>query len=107
MSTAAQEAIWLQQLTSDLMNESIQEMMIHEDNQSTICLEKNQQVHGRTKHIVIKYHFIHDLVEVGRIKVEYCASENMIANILIKGLHINRFDMFQQLSGIVEGTCTD
>ena len=69
LSTAAQEAIWLQQLTSDLMNKSIQEMIIYEDNQSTICLAKNQQVHGRTKHIDIKYHFVRNLVEAGRIKV--------------------------------------
>ena len=40
LSTAAQEAIWLQQLTSDLMNKSSQEMIIYEDNQSTICLAK-------------------------------------------------------------------
>ena len=68
LSTAIQEAIWLQQLMSDL-NKSIQEMIIYEDNQSTICLVKNQQVHGRTKHIDIKYHFVQDLVEAGRIKV--------------------------------------
>ena len=107
MSTAAQEAIWLQQLTSDLMNKSIQEMIIYEDNQTTICLAKNQQVHGRTKHIDIKYHFVRDLVEAGRIKVEYCASENMIADILTKGLRINRFEMLRQLAGIAESTCTD
>ena len=107
LSTAAQEAIWLQQLTSDLMNKSSQEMIIYEDNQSTICLAKNQQIHGRTKHIDIKYHFVCDLVEAGRIKVEYCASENMIADILTKGLRINRFEMLQQLAGIAESTCTD
>ena len=107
LSTAAQEAIWLQQLMSDLMNKSIQEMIIYEDNQSTICLAKNQQVHGRTKHIDIKYHFVRDLVEAGRIKVEYCASENMIADILTKGLRINRFEMLRQLAGIAESVCTD
>jgi hypothetical protein len=50
LSTAAQEAVWLQQLVSDLINESIQETTILEDNQSAIYLAKNQQVHGRTKH---------------------------------------------------------
>ena len=108
LSTAAQEAIWLQQLMSDLMNKSSQEMIIYEDNQSTICLVKNQQIHGRTKHIDIKYHFVCDLVEAGRIKVKgYCASENMIADILTKGLRINRFEMLRQLAGIAESICTD
>ena len=50
LSAAAQEAIWLQQLISDL--ENIQETIIL---QSAICLAKYQQVHGKTKkHIEIK-----------------------------------------------------
>ena len=89
------------------MNKNIQEIIILEDNQSMICLTKNQQVHGRTKHIVIKFHFVHDLIEVGRIRMVYCASENMIADILTKGLHINQFEMLQKLAGIAEGTCID
>jgi len=63
LSTASQEAIWLQQLMSDLIRKTIQKMMIFEDNQSAICLSKNQAVHGRMKHIDIKYHLIRDLVE--------------------------------------------
>ena len=42
LSSAAQEAIWLQQLMSDLLNKRVQEATILEDNQSTICLAKNQ-----------------------------------------------------------------
>ena len=41
------------------------------------------------------------------IKVEYCASENMLADIFTKGLSINWFEMLRQLAGIAEGTCTD
>ena len=93
---------------SDLINKNIQEMITHEDNQSTLCLAKtNQQFHGRTKHIDIKYHFVHDLVEAGRNEVMYCASENMTADILTKGLRINQFEMLQQLAGITKGTCTE
>ena len=68
---------------------------------------KNQQIHGRTKHINIKYHSVCDLVEAGKIKVKYCASENMIADILTKALCIKRFEMLRQLAGIAKSTCTD
>ena len=78
LSAAAQEAVWLQQLSSDLLNRNIRETTIFEDNQSAICLAKSQQVHRRTKHIEIKYHFIRDLAEAGRIKLTYCAPEDMI-----------------------------
>ena len=69
LSSASQEAIWLQQLVSNLLNKRVQETTILEDNQSTICLAKNQQVHGRTKYVDIKYHFIRDLVEAEQIKL--------------------------------------
>ena len=46
LSAAVQEAVWLQQLMSDLLNKSIHETTILEDNQSTICLAKNQHTHG-------------------------------------------------------------
>ena len=71
----------------DLLNESIRETMILEDKQSAICLAKNQSIHGRTKHIDIKYHFIRDAVEAGKIKLVYCALEDMIADMLTKELY--------------------
>ena len=102
LSAAAQEAMWLQQLASDLLNKNIRETTILEDNQSAICLAKNQQVHGRTKHIDIKYHFIHDLVEAGRIKLTYCASEDMVADMFTKVLHIKQFEKLRLQAGIAE-----
>ena len=94
--------LWLQQLASDLLNKSIRETTILEDNQSTICRAKKQQIHGRTKHIDIKYHFVCDLVEAGRIKLTYCASEDMVADMLTKGLPIKQFEKLRRLAGIAE-----
>ena len=104
LSAAAQEAMWLQLLTSDLLNKSVRETTILEDNQSAICLAKSQQVHRRTKHIDIKYHFIRDLVEAGRIKLTYCASEDMVADMFTKGPTIKQFEKLRLLAGIAEFT---
>ena len=68
LSTASQEAIWLHQLLSDLSGKVVETMTIFEDNQSTICLARNQSVHGRIKHIDIKYHFIRDFVEGEKVE---------------------------------------
>ena len=78
------------------------ETTILEDNQSAICLAKNQSIHGRTKHIDIKYHFIRDAVEAGKIKLVYCASEDMIADMLTKGLSIRQFEKLRKLAGVSE-----
>ena len=105
LSAAAQEATWLQQLTSDLLNINVRETTILEDNQSAISLVKNQQVHGRTKHIDIKHHYICDIVETGRIKLIYCASEDMVADMLTKGLPIRKFGKLRGLAGVGELDC--
>jgi len=77
---------------SDLPGKVVETMTIFEDNQSTIfCLAKHQAVQGRTKHIDIKYHFICDLVEAGRVELSYCATENMVADMLTKGVSIKQF----------------
>ena len=105
LSTASQEAIWLQRLMNDLSKKFIQETVIYEDNQSTICLAKNPAVHGRTKHIDIKYHFIRDLVEAGKIKLIYCATENIVADIFTKGISISQFEKLRHLIGLAK--CLD
>ena len=92
MCAASQKAVWLQNLIGDLLNKIVLETIIFEDNQSTICLTKHQQTHGRSKHINIKYHFIRELVESGKIKLVYCAAEDMLADMLAKGLYIRQFE---------------
>ena len=89
-------------IIGDLLNRDILETTLYEDNQSAICLAKNRQVHGKTKHVEIKYHFIRDLVEAGRIKLTYCPSEDMVADMLTKGLHTQQFEKLRCLAGVVE-----
>ena len=36
--------------------------VIYADNQGTIALSKNPRSHSRTKHIDIKYHYVHEAV---------------------------------------------
>ncbi len=55
LSAAAQEAMWLKQLMSELTTSNDQPITIFEDNQSAIAMTHNPQFHGRAKHIGIKY----------------------------------------------------
>ncbi len=104
LSAAAQEAVWLQRLSSDISGENSREIMILEDNQSAICLAKNQRAHGRTKHIDIKYHFVRDMVDSGKIKLKYCRSEDMVADVFTKSLRVNQFEKLRELTGVQELT---
>ena len=50
--------------SKDLQNGPTGPTVIHEDNQSAICMAENPPppFHGRTKHIEIKYHFVREKV---------------------------------------------
>jgi hypothetical protein len=59
-------------------------MKVFSDSKSTIALTKNPVFHGRSKHIDIKLHYIRDLIKDIEIVVEYCTSEDQIADIFTK-----------------------
>ena len=91
LASAVQEAIWMRQLTDELGNGPTEATTIFEDNQSAICMAKNPQFHGGAKHIGIKYHFIREQISSGTVKLEYCPTKEMIADMLTKGLHRDQF----------------
>ena len=89
LSLAIQEGKWIHRLLCEILkaaNESGPELVILEDNQSCIKMTKNPVNHGRAKHIDIKYHHIRDEVKRGEVKLEYCETSAMLADIMTKGL---------------------
>ena len=101
LSSATQEAMWLRQLLSSLKDFPLSEpTIIYEDNQSTICMAKNNQSHGRSKPVDIKFHFVREQVEQQTIKVTYCKSEEMNADIFTKGILNNQFKRLRTKLGM-------
>ena len=56
------------------------------DNSSTISVSKDPVLHGRTKHIRLRYHFLRELVNEGIVHVEYCRTNEQKADIFTKPL---------------------
>ena len=102
LSQAAQEAVWLRSLYVNLKLEMTAPTVVYEDNQSAICIAKNPQSHGRSKHIDIKYHFIREQVQQKTIEVKYCKTEDMIADLLTKGLGKEKFEKLRSMTGLTE-----
>ena len=102
LSGAVQEAMWLRQLVSELMNGGMptKATVIHEDNQSTISLAKNPQFHGRAKHIDIQHHFVREKVNDGTIELIYCSAEAMVADVLTKGLSSVKFETLRMMASV-------
>ena len=63
-------------------------------------MTKNPVNHGRAKHIDIKYHHIRDEVKRGEVKLEYCETAVMLADIMTKGLHGPRHKVLTTALGI-------
>ena len=74
--------------------------MIKEDNQGTIALSRNPKYHPRTKHIDIKYHFIRDKVAKKELILDYCPTEQMLADLLTKPLGKTLFQRLRGLMGV-------
>ena len=61
------------------------------DNQGAITLSKDNKLHQRTKHIDIHYHFIHEAVEDGQIKMNYIPTDQNPTDIFTKPLSKMKF----------------
>ena len=68
---------------------------IFEDNQGAIQLTRNPKFHNRTKHIDICYHFVRGKVASEEICVAYCPTQDMLADIMTKGLTRVTFEKFR------------
>jgi hypothetical protein len=100
LASAAQEAVWIQQLVGEIQDKPAKSITIYEDNQSSIQMAKNPQFHGRAKHIGIKYHFIREQTEKGTVTLEHCPTDNMVADMLTKGLSRVKFTKLIIMGGV-------
>ena len=101
LSSAVQECVWMRRLLAELGNPSGGPTTILEDNQSSIAMARNPQFHGRAKHIDIKHHFVRERVSDGLIELKYCPTNEMVADILMKGLAQQQFSFLREKTGIV------
>ena len=65
-------------------------------------MSEDPQAHGKSKHIDIKYHYIREQVSKKKIEVKYCQTENMVADMLTKGLGKQKFERLKKLAGLSE-----
>lgn len=70
------------------------------DNSSTIKLSKNPILHGRTKHIDIKFHFLRDLVKEGVVELIHCGTSEQMADIMTKPLKLESFLKLRNMLGV-------
>ena len=98
-TTCACQAIWLRKILTELQVKQEGAITIFCDNSSAIKLSKNPVLHGRSKHIDVKYYFLRDLCNEGTIELEYCRSEEQLADIFTKPLKPLPFSKSEKIDG--------
>ena len=83
---AAKEAIQLHKLLGKVLPDFTAPTPFYCDNQAAIKLATDDNYHVRTKHIDVRYHFIRQTAASGVIKLLYCHTEDIIADLLTKAL---------------------
>ncbi|POM69487.1 Retrotransposon Polyprotein [Phytophthora palmivora] len=82
---------WLAKGLKELGFATTQPNLIHEDNQSCIKICYNPELHGRSKHIDVRYCFVEEKVERHEVSVAYCNTKCMVADTFTKALDKHQF----------------
>ena len=99
-ASCACQSIWMRRILDVLGLEQSKCTDIFCDNSSTIKLSKNPVMHGRSKHIDVRFHFLRDLTMDGIVKLEYCGSKDQLADIMTKPLTLEVFTRLRELLGV-------
>jgi hypothetical protein len=95
MATGTQSLLWATQLLQELLSVvspsggalPLPIPVLRSDNRSAIALgQQDEAPHKRSKHIDIRHHFVREQIEAGKMRVEWVASQEQVADILTKAL---------------------
>ena len=100
-TTAVCQGVWLARLLAELRGEQTNTFQLMMDNQSAIMLSKNPVFHDRSKHIDVRYHYIRECVEEGRVQIESVVTQEQLADILTKPLGRDQFVQLRSRIGLV------
>jgi hypothetical protein len=94
------QGIWLKRILECIGLKQNKCLPVFCDNSSTIKLSKNPVLHGRSKHIDIRFHFLRNLSCDGTIKLVHCASQDQLADIMTKTLKLDVFERLRSRLGV-------
>ena len=101
----AKEALWLHSFLQELRSTPDDPLILNCNNQGAITLAKDNKFHTRTKHIDMCYHFIHKVVEDGKVTVQYILTRDNVSDIFTKPLTKAKFQELAELLGLCAIMC--
>ena len=102
LSEACQEAIWLRQLLRDFGEQQQTPTLMKEDNQGCLAFVKTERASRRSKHIDTRQKFVQELCVTKQISLEYCPTDQMVADLFTKPLGPLKLGQFCGMLGLLE-----
>lgn len=99
-ASCACQVVWMRRILKNLNLIQGDDTTIFCDNSSTIELSKNPVLHGRSKHIDVRFHFLRELTKDGVVKLVHCHTQEQIADIMTKPLKLDVFVKLRSLMGV-------
>lgn len=103
LGEATQEAVWLRRLLKDMGETVVGPTCIKEDNQGCIQFVQSDRVSRRSKHIETKERYVREQCDQKLIRLEYCSTETMAADLLTKPLGTTKVKQLSRLLGLSTG----
>lgn len=98
-ASTSQEITWVEQLLKEL-GKRVETPRLWMDNQGALAISKDPSHHNMTKHIEIRYHYLRQRVKGGKLRTEYCPTQEMIADIMTKALSKGIFERLREKLGL-------
>lgn len=100
LSDCSRQAIWIRNLLIEIGYEHFGAVPIAGDNQGSIFIGSNPVQDRRTKHIDIRYHFIRQTIQDGKVELSYIPGAENPADMFTKNLGETLFTKFREHLGL-------
>lgn len=100
--SATQECIWLKRLVTSMLHEQDGVTYILCNSKSALSIAHNSVMHGRTKHLDIAYHYVQDMIDIGRVDTIYVNTTDNVADMFTNALSLDKLKIFRLAIGIRE-----
>jgi hypothetical protein len=95
-------ALWITVLLRDFIQLRLP-VTIYQDNLSTIGIVMNGGSFNRSKHMIAKYGFVKQYVDMGKVELIHCRTQVMVADMLTKPLGGTDLKKLSNLISVVDG----
>ncbi|CAI7830647.1 unnamed protein product [Closterium sp. NIES-53] len=101
-TAVVREGLYLQELLQEAKIPASANFRLHCDNWSAIRIANKPGFDNRTKHIALRYFFVKDEVDKGKVDLTYCPTGDLAPDFLTKRLSRQQYQHYYELSRVVK-----